>query len=115
MGPVVIELANIFRDVPTNGAFIRLDKGDLRTTYLEMNTVRSSQHAEKKHCMTSVRDNELLTRVGPDTAMGKLMREYWVPALLSSTKCRPTGRRCRIMLLGEKLIAFRDSASGRVG
>ena len=28
-------------------------------------------------------DNETVCRVGPDTPMGRLMREYWVPALLS--------------------------------
>ena len=28
-------------------------------------------------------DNETVCRVGPGTPMGRLMREYWVPALLS--------------------------------
>jgi phenylpropionate dioxygenase-like ring-hydroxylating dioxygenase large terminal subunit len=57
--------------------------------------------------------NALLTRVGPGTPMGELMRQYWVPAIMSSELQRdapPT----RLMLLGEQLIAFRDS-SGRVG
>ena len=27
--------------------------------------------------------NEALTRIGPDTPMGALMRRYWVPAALS--------------------------------
>ena len=30
--------------------------------------------------MASTQDFELLTRVGPDTPMGRLMREYWMPA-----------------------------------
>jgi len=34
--------------------------------------------------MLSVDDNELLTEVGPRTPMGELMRQYWLPALLSS-------------------------------
>ena len=34
--------------------------------------------------MLSREDNELLCRVGPGTPMGNLMRQYWVPALLSS-------------------------------
>ena len=34
--------------------------------------------------MLSKVDNETLCRVGPGTLMGNLMREYWVPALLSS-------------------------------
>jgi phthalate 4,5-dioxygenase len=54
-----------------------------------------------------------LTRVGPGTVMGQLMREYWIPALMSS-ELAPEGAPLRLMLLGEKLIAFRDSA-GRVG
>jgi hypothetical protein len=33
--------------------------------------------------MLSHDDNELLTRVGPDTAMGALMRRYWIPVLQS--------------------------------
>jgi phthalate 4,5-dioxygenase len=41
------------------------------------------------------------------------MRQYWIPALLSSELTRD-GSPLRLMLLGEKLIAFRDSA-GRVG
>jgi phenylpropionate dioxygenase-like ring-hydroxylating dioxygenase large terminal subunit len=45
--------------------------------------------------------------------MGQLMREYWIPALISSELARD-GAPLRLMLLGEKLIAFRDSA-GRVG
>jgi phenylpropionate dioxygenase-like ring-hydroxylating dioxygenase large terminal subunit len=45
--------------------------------------------------------------------MGNLMREYWVPALLSS-ELAPAGDPVRVMLLGEKLIGFRDGA-GKVG
>jgi len=43
--------------------------------------------------------------------MGRLMREYWIPALMSSELARD-GAPLRLMLLGEKLIAFRDSAAG---
>src|SRR6266446_5638089 len=63
--------------------------------------------------MTSQSENELLTRVGPGTAMGTLMRQYWLPACLSS-ELVADGDPLRLMLLGERLIAFRDS-SGRVG
>ena len=45
--------------------------------------------------------------------MGELMRQYWIPAVQSSELERD-GAPIRLMLLGEKLIAFRDSA-GRVG
>ncbi|HET8746783.1 MAG TPA: Rieske 2Fe-2S domain-containing protein [Ramlibacter sp.] len=57
--------------------------------------------------------SELMTRVGPGTAMGDLMRRYWLPALASG-ELKADGDPVRLMLLGEKLVAFRDSA-GRVG
>ncbi len=63
--------------------------------------------------MTTAIESVELTRVGPGTVMGELMRQYWMPALLSSEVARG-GPPLRLMLLGEKLIAFRDSA-GRVG
>jgi len=63
--------------------------------------------------MTTAIESVELTRVGPGTVMGQLMREYWIPALMSSELTRG-GAPVRLMLLGEKLIAFRDSA-GRVG
>src|SRR5579859_5577327 len=64
--------------------------------------------------MLSREENELLTRVGPGTPMGAFLREYWLPALLSSELPAPDSDPVRVVLLGEKLIAFRDS-SGRVG
>jgi phenylpropionate dioxygenase-like ring-hydroxylating dioxygenase large terminal subunit len=63
--------------------------------------------------MTTARESEELTRVGPGTAMGGLMREYWLPALMASELARD-GDPIRLTLLGEKLIAFRDT-DGRVG
>jgi phthalate 4,5-dioxygenase len=62
----------------------------------------------------TVEDNELLCRVGPGTPMGDLFRQYWLPALLSSELPEPDGGQVRVKLLGEELIAFRDS-SGVVG
>jgi len=59
------------------------------------------------------RDNEELTRIGPGTTMGKLMRQYWLPALQSG-ELEAGGAPVRLMLLGEKLIAFR-SPDGSVG
>src|ERR687883_139791 len=47
--------------------------------------------------MLSREENELLTRVGPGTPMGALLRRYWLPAFLA-----------------EDLVAFRDSG-GHVG
>jgi phenylpropionate dioxygenase-like ring-hydroxylating dioxygenase large terminal subunit len=63
--------------------------------------------------MTTKAESELLTRVGPGTPMGMLMREYWMPAALSN-ELKPDGDPVRLKLLGEELIAFRDS-SGRIG
>lgn len=58
--------------------------------------------------------NERLVRVGPGTPGGNMMRRYWHPALLSSevplNDCPPV----RVRLLGEDLLAFRDS-TGTVG
>jgi phenylpropionate dioxygenase-like ring-hydroxylating dioxygenase large terminal subunit len=64
--------------------------------------------------MLSREDNELLCRVGPGTPMGDLMRQYWVPAALSSELPARDGAPLRVCLLGENLIAFRAS-SGAVG
>jgi phthalate 4,5-dioxygenase len=63
--------------------------------------------------MTTAAEGRELTQVGPGTVMGELMRQYWIPAVQSSELERD-GAPIRLMLLGEKLIAFRDSA-GRVG
>ncbi|HLQ34469.1 MAG TPA: aromatic ring-hydroxylating dioxygenase subunit alpha, partial [Chloroflexota bacterium] len=58
--------------------------------------------------MLSQEENALLTRVGPGTPMGSLMRQYWLPAMLSSELPEPDCPPVRVLLLGEKLIAFRD-------
>src|SRR5947209_1016023 len=59
--------------------------------------------------MLNQEDNELVSRVGPGTPMGSLMRQYWVPALRSSELPEPDCTPVRVMLLGEQLIAFRDT------
>jgi len=64
--------------------------------------------------MLSVEENEALTRIGPGTIMGDLLRQYWVPALLSEEVPEPDSAPVRIRLLGEDLIAFRVT-SGKVG
>ncbi|MDP6175992.1 MAG: Rieske 2Fe-2S domain-containing protein, partial [Rhodospirillales bacterium] len=63
--------------------------------------------------MTTAKESEILTQTGPGTLMGELMRQYWLPAAKSS-ELEADGDPMRFMLLGEKLIAFRDT-SGRVG
>src|SRR5712692_5556899 len=59
-------------------------------------------------------ENELLTRVGSGTPMGETMRRYWIPACLSREIAEPDGPPVRVRLLGEDLVAFRDSAD-RIG
>src|SRR3990167_491621 len=56
-------------------------------------------------------DNELLTRIGPNTRMGALLRRYWWPAGFSD---RIGNKPMPVRMLGEDLILFRDGA-GRVG
>ena len=63
--------------------------------------------------MLSAEDNALITRVGPGTPMGKLLRCYWMPFLLSAD-VQADGRPERVKLLGEDLLAFRNTA-GDVG
>jgi phenylpropionate dioxygenase-like ring-hydroxylating dioxygenase large terminal subunit len=59
-------------------------------------------------------ENELITRVGAGTPMGTTMRRYWIPALMASELPEPDGPPVRVQLLGEELVAFRDT-EGRVG
>ena len=63
--------------------------------------------------MISREDNESLTRVGPGTLMGELFRRYWQPALLASEVAEPDCPPVRVKLLGESLLAWRDS-NGRI-
>ena len=64
--------------------------------------------------MLSREDNELLTRVGPGTGMGELMRRFWMPVVMSAEIAEPDCTPVRVRLLGEPLIVFRDT-NGRVG
>src|SRR6202049_3677600 len=64
--------------------------------------------------MLSHEENELLTRTGPGTPMGNLYRRFWLPALLPSELPHPDSDPIRFRILGEDLIAFRDS-TGTVG
>lgn len=63
--------------------------------------------------MLSKEDNQLLTRTDQGTPMGDLFRRYWIPAL-KSVELKNDGKPQKIRLLGEDLIAFRDT-EGVVG
>ena len=59
-------------------------------------------------------ETEFLTRTDRGTPMGDLFRRYWHPFLLKEEVPENDGPPVRVRLLGEDLIAFRDS-NGRVG
>ena len=61
-----------------------------------------------------VAENDRLTRVGRETPMGELVRRFWIPFLQVADLREPDGAPVRVTLLGEKLVAFRDS-DGRIG
>jgi len=63
--------------------------------------------------MLSAQDNEIMTRVGPGTPMGEVMRQYWLP-MMYSWELEADGEPKRVRLLGENLIAFRASG-GKTG
>ncbi|VVE13046.1 (2Fe-2S)-binding protein [Pandoraea communis] len=58
-------------------------------------------------------DNERLCRVGPGTPMGEAFRRFWIPFLLPE-ELAADGAPVRVRLLGENLIAFRDT-EGKLG
>jgi phthalate 4,5-dioxygenase len=64
--------------------------------------------------MLSREDNERVTRTGAGTPMGEAFRRYWNPFALSTELTEADGAPIRVRLLGEDLIAFRDT-SGKVG
>jgi len=62
--------------------------------------------------MLSAEQNEMLTRVGPGTPMGELMRRYWHPvATCQEIKENPVKA---VRILGESLTLYRDR-QGRLG
>jgi len=64
--------------------------------------------------MLTHEENELLCRVEGDAPMGQLMRRHWLPACMSEEVAAADGAPVRVRLLGEDLVAFRDTR-GRVG
>src|SRR6266566_725000 len=64
--------------------------------------------------MLSREENQLITRTGPGTPMGEVLRRYWMPILLERELAEPDGEPVKVQVLGEELVAFRDS-QGRIG
>ncbi len=63
--------------------------------------------------MLTPEENDLLCRVEGDAPMGRLMRQHWIPALLSE-EVTADGKPVRVRLLGQNMVAFRDT-NGKVG
>jgi nitrite reductase/ring-hydroxylating ferredoxin subunit len=61
----------------------------------------------------SQQQNDLITRIGPGTPAGRLMRMYWQPAALADELQGPRPVRA-LRLLGQDLVLFRDE-SGALG
>lgn len=64
--------------------------------------------------MLSREENEYLTQTDPGTPMGTFMRRFWTPFMLSKEIAEPDCTPVRVRVLGESLLAFRDS-DGRAG
>jgi phthalate 4,5-dioxygenase oxygenase subunit len=63
--------------------------------------------------MLSQQDNDLITRTGPNTPGGELLRRYWQPVALSE-ELPQGGRPLPVKILSEELVLFRDD-DGRPG
>src|SRR5579884_1940236 len=63
--------------------------------------------------MLSKEENEFLTRVGPGTPAGTLLRRYWHPVAVAQ-ELSPEQPTRFVRLLGEDLVLFRDR-QGRIG
>lgn len=59
--------------------------------------------------MLSREENDYLTQTGPGTPMGNFMRRFWMPFMLTEEIAQPDCDPVRVNLLGEELLAFRDS------
>ena len=64
--------------------------------------------------MLSVEDNDLLTQTGANTTMGAYFRRFWQPVALVEELSEPDGAPLRVNVMGQELVAFRDT-KGRLG
>ncbi|HZT08705.1 MAG TPA: aromatic ring-hydroxylating dioxygenase subunit alpha [Chloroflexota bacterium] len=63
--------------------------------------------------MLTKEENELITRVGPGTPAGELLRRYWHP-VAAAQELSPEQPTRFVRILGEDLVLFRDK-SGKIG
>lgn len=64
--------------------------------------------------MLTLEENDLLCQVEGAAPMGQIMRRHWIPAVLTEEVADPEGDPVPLRLLGEDLIAWRDT-DHRVG
>ena len=57
-------------------------------------------------------ENEYLTRVGPGTPMGNLLRRFWMPVLLEHEVPGPNEPPVRVRVVGENFLVWRDAQGG---
>src|SRR5262245_48295097 len=99
-------------------------KAELAHVPAKWTPVRRQEHAQtKRHdpaariedtSMITHEQNEYLCGTNAGTPMGELFRRYWIPALMAEELPRPNCPPVRVQLLGERLVAFRDT-QGRIG
>lgn len=59
--------------------------------------------------MLTREENELMCRVEGDAPMGQVVRRHWMQTCLSEEVPEPDGKPVKVRLLGEDLVAFRDT------
>ncbi len=59
--------------------------------------------------MLRAEDNRFLTESGAGTGMGELLRRFWLPVLLSEELPEADGEPKKVVVMGEELLAFRDT------
>ena len=64
--------------------------------------------------MLTQQENDLLTQTGAKTAMGQYFRRFWQPVALAEELPEPDCAPLRLKVMGEDLVAFRDT-KGRLG
>ena len=64
--------------------------------------------------MLSQEETKLLCETDAGTPMGELFRRFWIPVLISEELPEPDCTPMAIKILGEDLLAFRDT-DGKVG
>jgi phthalate 4,5-dioxygenase oxygenase subunit len=79
-----------------------------------INELKEADEVTREAVVVTKAENDLLTQTNKGTPMGEYFRRFWHPALLSEEVPAPDCPPVRVDLLGEKLLAFRNT-EGKVG